>query len=269
MKAHSWFIIGLLMSIPTLTHGLLTSFSYVHYILMSLSAFFIVGAFIMADAKEALQEADKQEKGTARPEAKKNNKILYYALAFVLGFVIYFYFKTQIIEFTKSYPIIWGIIQYVDAQIEGRTLMGLFYAAFFGSLFFIPLPVEAVFIYYLTLDYQMPLLIMIMIVGAILGELVNYLIGYFVGSRIMKYLMKENFLQWKERVDKYGGMMIFFASALPLPLGLIALIVGGMRFSWKQFIIALSLGRIARYLFIISFQTFIVHNVIPFLQNFF
>ncbi len=262
MKPYLWFITGLIILIADLIHAFLTSFFLIHYVLLAVATFFIIGAFIAANAEESLYPAI--------PEPKKTSKKLIIYLILVAAMVAaFFLFKNVVVSFVRSYPWLWDIVTYIDAQIEGRTLIGLFYAAFFGGLFFSPIAVELIFIYYLTLDYSPLTLLAVMLLGGVLAELTNYFFGFTIGNAIMRPFMKETFEKWKERSEKYGAYLVFGAGALPLPLGIIAVILGALKFRIGKFSIAVILGRLVRYASIIWLQSFFVSSVLPFFHALF
>jgi len=270
MKPYMWFMIGIVLLIADLTHAFLTSFFILHYIIIAVSFFFIISAFIIAGAKEDLYPT-LTETLTSSPldEKKTSKKLIIYIILMALMVAGYFLFKDSVVSFVKSYPWLWNIVTYVDAQIQRRTLLGLFYAAFFGGLFFSPIAVELIFIYYLTLDYSPLTLLAVMLLGGILAEIVNYFFGFTLGNVIVKPFMKDSLEKWKTRSEKYGSFLVFAASALPLPLGIIALILGALKFNIGKFSVAVILGRLARYASIIWLQAFFVTTILPFFRSLF
>ena len=154
MKSYHWFIIGILLLTANIIHAFMTSFLLIHYAIIALSTFFIIGAFIVAggDGENLYSSTMQAAKYVSKNSKKSNfNKTIIYLIIIAIASFVYFFFKPQIISYAKSISWIWSIISHIDAQIQGSTLLGLFYAAFIGALFFIPMPVELIFIYYLKI----------------------------------------------------------------------------------------------------------------------
>ncbi len=129
-------------------------------------------------------------------KSKFLNKLI---LILVLGALFYllYYNKEFFYPFLQKSPAIWQLYQHSTFQIEQRTLLGLFYANAFGSLFFIVIPLELIFIYYSFLSFNPILLILISLVGTAVGMAFNYLVGYIFSKTLLRLVMKNTFEKMK------------------------------------------------------------------------
>ena len=111
---------------------------------------------------------------------KKIKKFLITILIVLAMGLIFKFFKEEIVLLIQKVPWLWNLVTYFAGEIGTQSLLGLFYLAMLGSLFFIFLPVEATFFIYLSSDHPYFLLIPIVIVGSVIGLTIDYLIGYGV-----------------------------------------------------------------------------------------
>jgi membrane protein YqaA with SNARE-associated domain len=181
-------------------------------------------------------------------------------------FFVYYYEQEQIIGWMKSYYPVWLIYSHVSAEISGRTLLGLFYASFFGGLFFVFIPVELIFIYYSALPYPHVWIVGITILGNLLGLAVDYAIGRMVGLGIVKKLLKERFEKFSLLLMKYGGLVIFVGNILIFPIEIITLLIGAGKYPFKRFLLLSALGKLAKYVIMLLAQQWLITYVVPHLK---
>jgi membrane protein YqaA with SNARE-associated domain len=95
-----------------------------------------------------------------------------------------------------------------------------------------------------------PLLIGIIagLAGAI-GELSTYFIGYG-GERLISKKKKEGkrYNRAEEIFQKYGFWAVILFAFTPLPMDLLGLIAGGLRYNLKRFFIGTLIGKIPRFI---------------------
>lgn len=126
----------------------------------------------------------------------------------------------------------------------------LFVSAFLSATLF-PLGSEALFIYNITQNYNIYLLLISASIGNSLGSILNY----FLGLKGEEYLIKKKLLsekmleKSKKYFDKYGSICIFFAW-LPIIGDAFTFVAGILKYDLKKFIIIVSIGKFLRYLFI-------------------
>jgi membrane protein DedA with SNARE-associated domain len=119
---------------------------------------------------------------------------------------------------------------------------------FSGYLFFLFMPVEIAFVYYLTGDMNIWALNAVAIVTALASETIDYMIGlYFSKDVISRLIGKRRFVKAESRIRKYGNIVIFIFNVTPLSSPVISLAAGMIRHRAKDaFIFTLS-GLILKY----------------------
>lgn len=159
----------------------------------------------------------------------------------------------------KANPATAGIYQ----EIAGRTLLGLFYISAFSTLFFVFLPAEIPFIYYIMLDYNPVIIISIAVVGNTIGLMADYYMGRLLGQGLMQKLLKEKYEKWMKWVERWGGSMIVFGNAIPFPIEPISVVIGALKYPSKKFLMWSIVGRVIK--FILTWFVFIYasHVILP------
>jgi len=123
-------------------------------------------------------------------------------------------------------------------------LLGLFLNSVFAS--FIPFPI-AVTSTALLLDGQNPgMVFTVMATGSVGGGLLTYLVGYD-GKKIYRILRKTQRTKDYDKsfawLDKYGWIIIFALSLVPILTEIVTIIAGVKKYNFKKFVISMSIAR--------------------------
>ena len=134
------------------------------------------------------------------------------------------------------------------------TLIFLFFSAFFAATIF-PAQSELVLsIVSASNKYNNYLLVTVASFGNILGSLVNWLLGYY----IVFYKDKKWFPVSTHKINKYSaiyqkwGIWTLLLAWLPIVGDPLTLVAGALRTNLIIFLILVTIGKIARYIFIIQ-----------------
>jgi membrane protein YqaA with SNARE-associated domain len=193
----------------------------------------------------------------------KIKKIFIWAIILAALYVFFQIFKEDLFGFMKGYPIIWNIYTHIEAQILKHTLLGLLYYSFLSSLFFIFLPIEILFMYYMNFGFNIWSLLGIIMIGNLLGLSFNYWFGRIVGLRFVKFLMKDNFERIHKKVSRYGGFIIFFGNIIIFPMEIASLLFGAMKYSYKKFFWYSFFGKIIKFIILIFGKDFFLEKILP------
>lgn len=168
--------------------------------------------------------------------------------------VIYIVFLRKSTVFQDTF--IASFLSHVGSNIASFNLLGAFYIALFGGLFFIFVPMEA---YYINaLRHSNPFILFLVF---IFGILISYSADYLIGTKISKFAKKavspKKFYKIKSLLNKFGRVGIFAASAVPfLPSQQVSFILGVFRYNRARFFVLTFLGQIVKYLGIMLFFSF-------------
>ncbi len=191
-------------------------------------------------------------------------------IATALGLFLLYHNKGFFLSLLEQSPTLWALFKHITYQIEEQTLLGLFYANAFGSLFFITIPAEVVFIYYTFLSYHPLLILAISIVGTMLGILADYIIGWLFGERVLRYFLKEHFEKLSKLNERFGGLLILLGHiSIIFPFQIYSAIVGATKYPIKRFIIYTFFGVLIKYGILLFGKNYVIETVIPWIRSVF
>lgn len=120
---------------------------------------------------------------------------------------------------------------------------------FSGYLFFLFIPVEIPFVYYLTGDMNIWALNGVAIITGLASETIDYMIGlYFSKDVIFRLIGTRRFLKAESRIRKYGNIVIFIFNVTPLSSPVISLAAGMIRHRAKDALIFTVSGLLLKYI---------------------
>ena len=130
---------------------------------------------------------------------------------------------------------------------RNESLMSFVIINFAGYLFFLLMPVEMAFIYYLP-NFPDIKLIGAALITAFLAQLADYLTGRTFSLGFLSSLVsKKKILKGEEYIQKYGNLTIFIFNLLPLSSPIIALVAGILRYRFRDLIYCSLAGLILKY----------------------
>jgi membrane protein DedA with SNARE-associated domain len=186
-----------------------------------------------------------------------------------VAYVLIIIYQKQILALLQKNPYVWAGATHIFAEINGRTLLGLFYASFFGSLFFIMIPLELLFLYYATLGYPGVSLVGLAVIAIAIGLSLDYLFGWLVGKRVLVFILRDKFEKFHKWINKWGAIAIFFGAATPFPIQPVSVIIGAVGYSMKKFIIFAVAGLLAKYIGLFILSGYLMEYLVPWLQGMF
>ena len=133
---------------------------------------------------------------------------------------------------------------------KGQSILSFAIVNFFGYLFFFLLmPMELAFIYYLRTGYDPIILNLVAILTAIISQVIDYLIGYFFSAQIIDRLIgRKRYEKAEDEIRKYGNWALFLSNLLPLSSPIISLAAGMLKYRAKDALFFSFAGMVCRYL---------------------
>ncbi len=199
-------------------------------------------------------ELPSQKQNSKSPKKKK--KSLKWGIILTIIVLLYIFYTPLVLYFEsilEQNPTLYSYYLYIQGQISNLTLVGLFFFSILGSLFFLMLPSEATFLYYLSnTDHIYFFVVLFALLGNIVGMTINYLFGRLIGQKLLKFFFGVNeFYKYKEGIDKYGGYLLLIGNIIPGPIEFIAVFYGGFKFSLSRYIYLVTMGRLIKYLLLL------------------
>ena len=116
-----------------------------------------------------------------------------------------------------------------------------------ATLFFFPVPFQAV-IFAAAAIFNPFWVAVAAAAGAIIGDAWVYMLG-LGGKEILERKYEWQIMKTRRRFEKHGAFVWIFAAALfPFPIDVVSIFCGIIKYDFKKFIIALTLGKFIKYL---------------------
>ena len=130
----------------------------------------------------------------------------------------------------------------------GNSLLSFAIVNLSGYLFFLVMPVELAFLYYLHTGSDPYLLNLIAISTAIISQLIDYFIGRSFSARIIDRLIgRHRYEKAEAEIRKYGNIAIFLFNLLPLSSPVIMLAAGMLKHRLKEALLYSIIGLVIKY----------------------
>lgn len=138
-------------------------------------------------------------------------------------------------------------------NFDSITIVTLFVSAALGGLFFVPIPVEALF--YIGLRQgNIPLVAGIAVVsGFLLGHIISYFIGLKLSRFIQYFLSPKKMYSLRRAVNKYGVYAIIGVNLIPGPSPQLTFGLGIARYNFVRLVMLIILGNTLKYAAIAGF----------------
>lgn len=202
---------------------------------------------------------DTNNKSTSKTQRKKSKKFKWYGIILFIALIYLFYdlILGMIMELLKLNPAVYTFYLNIEYEIANNTLKGLFYISIMGSLFFLTLPSEALFLYYLSsTKYLFLIIITFLVIGNLIGLLFNYFFGRMLGARVIRFIFKKSFDKYQDKIDRYGGLILFLGNIFPGPVELLTVFYGGFKFEFKRYVFLCFMGRLIKYVILFVIYIF-------------
>ena len=118
-----------------------------------------------------------------------------------------------------------------------------------GYLFFLFMPVEIAFLYYLVGEVNVWALNAIALSTALFSQSIDYAIGYLLSDRIIDRIIgRRKYEKAEDRLRKYGNIAILVFNAMPLSSPVISLAAGMLRHRILDAVLWTVAGLVIKYL---------------------
>jgi membrane protein YqaA with SNARE-associated domain len=174
-----------------------------------------------------------------------------YGILLVLGVVVglslvayYFLFLRQAdfaaIRFLNT------IGGHVKFHVANSTMLGIFYTAAVGGLFFVSIPLEVLFFRYLSA--HPPILVFFLFhVGIVLAFTVNYQIGARLSEASKKLISPKRFYRIKGMINRHGVLAVYLLNVMPFTSQPLSALLGVFRYNKVRFYIFMLLGQLTKF----------------------
>jgi membrane protein YqaA with SNARE-associated domain len=172
--------------------------------------------------------------------------ILFFAFAGIMIWfgiqILYYFFDFNILEWIKSIPYLYTTFQYFFDEITARTDLGIFYLFMFSSLFFLPVPLEALYFAMLKSGLDLYGTFKLVVLGIIAGQIINYMLGRILGFVFISFINRSTRKSIKRKLSKYGILAVSAVHIVPFPFQIFNFVTGILRYSFFKWLIFVIIG---------------------------
>jgi membrane protein YqaA with SNARE-associated domain len=184
-------------------------------------------------------ENKKKNSSSSFSLSSKNFKRIKYTLLIILALLAYLLYDRILFlffSFLAQNPTLFEMYLFLQNEIANTTIKGLFFVSILGSIFFLSLPIELLFLYMLEeTNYTIFTIILLMTLGNLVGFTFNYLFGLVLGRRVLKLLFRKSYDKKEDFVQRYGGTLLFLGALLPSPIELFTVFYGAFRYPFARY----------------------------------
>ncbi len=125
---------------------------------------------------------------------------------------------------------------------------------FAGYLFFLIMPVEAAFYYFMTFYDNDAILVFVAVLTALAAQLIDYYCGYAVSKQVIKKMVdRERYERVMKLIKRYGNLVILLFNLFPLSSPLLILAAGMIKYPLLPIILYSLAGLLLKYLVMLWF----------------
>ena len=183
---------------------------------------------------------------------KKRQFIFYTTLIGIIlaGIIIWYILYLR----NSNFFLVQGInsfVTHISSNIKSFNVLGSFYTTLFGGLFFLPTPIEVLFLAALGVGKVSPItLIALYMGGMLISYSINYLIGFKLSNTSRRIIGAKKFYKIKGVLNKYGMGAIFLFNITPLPSQPLAAILGVFHYNKSKFYLMFISGQLIKLIII-------------------
>jgi len=169
----------------------------------------------------------------------------------ILFQLLYAFYGFSFFTWIQTLPYVYDVFQYFSIAITSKSDIGMFYLFLFSSLFFLPIPLEVL---YLTLATQIDptTLATYAVLGIMAGQVINYWLGRGFSIIFRSMLKKSTQKKAQEKLAKYGGFAIVTMHTIPFPFQLFNTITGLFKYPFLKWLLYATIGILIKHVILIA-----------------
>lgn len=152
-------------------------------------------------------------------------------LALAIAAAVILVFRDFVWHTVTTNGIVQSIISLVHFKLTALSPTELFFAGLIGGLFFVFVPLEALFYASVAKGTAPFLSLFMMISGFTLSQAFNYYLGLKFNPLVMNFISKKKVYETRRFVNKYGGYGVFLSNVSPLPAEILTFAMGITRYN--------------------------------------
>jgi membrane protein YqaA with SNARE-associated domain len=200
-------------------------------------------------------------KDGTNPLLREYGGLLRFFGAIVLITIILILLQPVLLKMIAANPDLNETYQFVVGQIHRTSILWLFIIAFIGGLFFIAIPVDIIFSYYLIMGADPLLCIIAAFVGVMLSRCLDFWFGHLFDDYVREKILREDVESFNARFSRWESSIVFFGNFIPLfPLEPFIVFLGTTDYKFTKFLLYHGMGKLLKLVLIAAFILLIGHH---------
>ena len=196
-----------------------------------------------------MPEFSKQGVFEYRRTAKLRFAIITVAIAAFIVFLVVAYFLFLQDQELLVVDFLVGLISHIKGEISAASFLGVLYTSVLGGLFFVTLPMEAIYIRFLGQEFHMFPLAALYIGGFAISFTLNYIIGLKLNNFSKRVVGPKKFYKLKGIINRRGDLAVIVINLIPFfPAQPLSAILGVFRYNRAKFYVYCLGGQFVKYL---------------------
>ncbi|MBT3408924.1 hypothetical protein HN415_09685 [Candidatus Woesearchaeota archaeon] len=183
------------------------------------------------------------------------DKIIAITLFAIAGFfmwalvqlLVYFY-DFELLLWIQNLPYAYSTFHYFFDEISTRSDLGIFYLFLFSSLFFLPIPLEALYFAMLKEGLTLHKTFTLVVLGMVIGQIINYMLGRILGFIFISFIKKKTRKNIQKKLSKYGILAVTTVHLIPFPFQIFNFISGILKYNFLKWLFFMIVGLSIKHL---------------------
>ena len=189
---------------------------------------------------------------------KKKNRAYFLIFFIIVVFIFLILNFFSEIQHNNNRNIFSQFLSWISKMTKSGDLRGAAVIMFSGSLFFLFLPLEILFLTFLRNGANPVSLLLVTISVLVVSHSINYAIGKRLDALSKILISPKKFYKLKGLLNHYGPLLIFIVNALPLSSPVLSAILGSFRYRKIRFYLYTISGQIILYFSLILIHLYLL-----------
>ena len=189
---------------------------------------------------------------------------------FFLLFVVLALLQPIILHLIQGNSSLNETYEFIKNQLTKNSIIWLFIISFAGALFFISIPIDIFFLYYIVNSANPWICILASLIGVMIGRSFDLWFGYLFRDYAYKNVIKEHKKYFNKKFSKWESMILFFGNLIPMfPIEPFVVFIGTTKYKYTKFLVYHGLGKLLKLILIVLFVKFFLQQQVLLSFNFF
>jgi membrane protein YqaA with SNARE-associated domain len=160
----------------------------------------------------------------------------------LLMLLLDYFWGFSLVDWVKDLPYVYGTFTHFVEHIKSKTDLGIFYVFAISSLFFLPIPLEALYFNFLRDGFAFEHLFYLAVGGILCGQFINYMSGRFFKFIFAQFIKRKTRKKIRRKLVKYGAFAVTSVHIIPFPFQIFNFVSGLLKYRFFKWLIFMTIG---------------------------